>query len=186
MSFLIIYYCECVWGFYSVQSISFEGWYSFISKIIDIKERLLIEIMYYSGCSESELISIKCLDVDVSNSTLRFNKKISRIPKNLSVKIKDYISSSNKNKDSYLFESRQSPTISPKRLQQIVSEISLKLLGEKLTPQDIRSIHIYHALLKNISIVSISHHTGLSYQRIAQVAECYKKNLEQNTFGYEL
>ena len=187
MSFFIIYYCECVWGFSLASSyLSFEEWYSLIASISDEKKKLIFEILYSTGCSESELISIKFSDVNFSNCMIKIKNRLSRIPFQLISKLELMQKKENSKKSDYIFSSRQSPSISTKRLQQIVSEESKNCFERRITPQDIRTTHVCHAILKNQPILSISNQTGLSTQRIAQVVEEYKEDFKKNAFGYEL
>ena len=184
MSFLIIYYCECVWGFSLASSyLGFEEWYSLVGSIDDEKKRLIFDIFYYAGCSESELINIKFSDINYKSSSIKFKNRVSAIPMQLSLKLK---SIKHTNSSDYLFSSRQSSKMSSKRIQQIVSETSMNNFGKRITPQDIRTLHVCHALIKNQSILSISDQTGLTTQRIAQIVETYKNILKRNAMRYEL
>ena len=184
MSFLIIYYCECVWGFSLASSyLGFEEWYSLVGSIHDEKTRLIFELFYYSGCSESELINIKFSDINFKSSSIKFKDRISAIPLQLAFKLK---SLKGFRASDYLFSSRQSAKISSKRIQQIVSETSEENFGKRITPQEIRTLHVCHALIKNQSILSISNQTGLTTQRIAQIVEAHKNILKKNTMRYEL
>ena len=184
MSFFIIYFYECVWGFYLASScLSFEGWYSLIASINDERKRLIFELLYSSGCSESEIIDLKYSDISVSSSSIKFGNRISILPISLIQRVFSLKKDSN---SKYFLSSRQSSKMSSKRLQQIVSETSEQNTGNRITPQDIRTTHVYHALLKNKSVISISEQTGLTPQRIAQIIEQNKTSLKKNSYRYEL
>ena len=166
--------------------VNLEDWYSFISRINEFKTRLIIETLYASGCSESELINLRVSDINFKENYLQFNNRKSNLSKNLINNINNYILSFNIKKNDFLFSSRQSSQLSAKRIQQLVVEASLNVLGRKITPQDIRKIHVIHALQKNYSILSISLQTGLSFQRIAQIVDQNKELLGKFSSRYEI
>ncbi len=163
--------------------ISLDDWHLAMSSIKDLRERIIFYTIYYTGCSETEILSLRFSDVDHEKNLIRFSDRESSIPEKLSLDIKEFKGSS---KSEYLLSSRQSDQMSPKRLQQIVTESSRKNFGSKISPQDIRYIHICHALLKNVPPVSIAKQVGVSYQRIAQVLEEIDDYLETRCFVYEL
>ncbi len=183
MSFSIKYNCVCVRGFSLIESyLGFEEWYSLLGSINDSTHKLIFEVLYYTGCSESELINLKFSDFNFKSSSIKFKDRISAIPLQLSLKIKKI----NLKPADHIFSSRQSSRISSKRIQQIVSEISLRNIGKRITPQDIRTLHVCHALVKSQSIISISKQTGLKAQRIAQITEAYRDVLNRIAVRYEL
>lgn len=169
----------------SISSLSHKDWLKLVSGVTNLRDRLIFEILYSTGCSESELISLKSKDIFLKNRIIKFGKRQAIISHKTSLLISSYLSS--EKPTLYLFFSRQSSQLTPKRIQQIVREESRTILGKSLKPLDIRYSHIYHALLKNVSIVSMAKQTGLSYQRLAQIIEeISTKNKGDLEYGYEL
>lgn len=167
-------------SFLAAQSLSFEEWYGLFSNISEERERLIFHILYATGCSEKELLELKISDIHSLH--LFFSNRKCSISEVLAQELHSF--SSGKSTSSFLFSSRQSSALSAKRLQQIVSSVSQQALGIRITPQDIRVTHIYHALLKNVSLVSIAEHVGLSYQRLGQIIESLESKLQK--YRYEL
>jgi integrase len=179
MSFLIIYFGVCEGSFLAAKSLSFDEWYKVYSQISGKREHLLFHILYATGCSEKDLLMLKISDVTTSSIT--FSKRTCDISEALSQEIKLFIQ--NRSTNEFLFTSRQSSALSPKRLQQLITSASATY-GIKLTPQDIRYTHIFHALLKNVPLVSIARKTGLGYQRLAQIVEQLEPQIQ--SVRYEL
>lgn len=114
---------------------------------------------------------------------LRLSSRSSIIPPKLNSDLKDF--TSEMKRDDYILQGRDGKTISAKRIQQLVTQSS-EDAGYRVTPQDIRFIHIAHALMKDISPSSIRRQVGVSYQRIAQVMDKIKNRLEDKCYMYEL
>ena len=168
----------------AIECCSIEKWQEFISNIDDERLSLIVKILYYTGCSESDLINLKINDIILSQNIIKFGKRKSFLPGNIINDIEKYSKEISQN-NTFLFQGRSGP-ISAKRLQQLINEISAKFFGEKISPQSIRLIHVIHALSKNVSVASISKQSGLSYQRIAQIMEKSKEDLEKKSYRYEL
>ena len=150
--------------------LDFDTWFRLISIVSDMRDKLIFSILYSTGCTESELISIKISDIDFKNNTIRFYDRISKINSQLSKDINEF-RLRNQIKGSFLFQNNNSSSLSEKRIQQIVISYSTSILGEKITPKLIRYTHIAHALIKSNSVFSVAKQTGLKLQRIMQISE---------------
>lgn len=147
------------------------------------RESIIFGILYHCACSEGELIHLKRKDIDFQKRIIHFSDRKSAVPGKLLKELEEF--SKDISDDDFLVRGRNGP-MSAKRLQQIVTETSQLLLGKKITPQEIRSIHIAHALMKDISPASISRQAGLSYQRIAQIMSEMDHHMEETCYPYEL
>ncbi len=159
-------------------------WYGFLNLVEGDREGIIFKLLYHLGCSESELLSIKVKDIDFHKNAVSIGSRNSRIPDKLLSDIRRFVSEHSP--DDFVLRGRSQGHMSAKRLQQIVSEISEKIKGTKITPQDIRYYHVSHALFKGISPASISKQTGMSYQRVAQIMESMRESLEAACHSYEL
>jgi site-specific recombinase XerC len=169
--------------------LSLKDWLSLASGVLDLRDRLLFLVLYSTGCSESELISLRYSHLDTKKRTLSFGTeqslRYSSIPAKLVHELLQLQNETNASKESFIFSSRQSKQLTTKRVQQIIIASSQSVFKKSITPQDIRYIHIYHALLKQTSIISIAKQTGLSFQRLAQIIEMIAIE-ESLDYRYEL
>ncbi|MEK6917175.1 MAG: hypothetical protein AABW92_05525 [Nanoarchaeota archaeon] len=139
------------------------------------RDSLLLRVLYEIGCSLKELISIKVSHVagnkiTINGSAIRF----SQISGKLSKDLKLYIDSNKLAKDNFLF------SISGRRITQLVLEHSEKFLGLKLTPHDLRYLHIVHAYLTGVHIENIANQTGLTNLRLFQIIDDFNLKPERN------
>ncbi len=165
--------------------LSLKEWLEVSSGVLNLRDRLLFLVLYSTGCSESELISLRFSDINAKKSVIRFTNRDSVVPKKVIMLLLSFQKELNALKTDFIFSSRQSKQLTTKRVQQIIISTSKQILGKSITPQDIRYTHIYHALLKQVSIISIAKQTGLSYQRLAQIIEQIAAQ-EKLDFRYEL
>lgn len=107
--------------------------------IVAERDRLILEIFYFTGIRLSELVNLKKSDVDFSNSTIRV---LGKRNKERLIPITAYILESIKtlnssNKSAYLFLSQKGKQISSKQVYRLVN----KYLG-RVTSSDKTSPHI--------------------------------------------
>lgn len=153
------------------------------------RDLLMLDLLYFSGCTVNELINIRIKDIDFSRNTIRFppestkgNKtRISQIPKKLIRQIKEYLGT--EKPVMYLFTSRQSSKITTKRVRQLIQSYSEKANLGRINPQVIRYTHIAHALQKGLSLTAIQKQVGMERLRIVQIYEALVPEEEEN--GYE-
>ncbi|MFP4112350.1 MAG: tyrosine-type recombinase/integrase [Candidatus Woesearchaeota archaeon] len=172
----------------SLEYLDFNTWISLYHSIEDFRDRVIFGILYGAGCCEKELVNLKINDIDFKNRCLSFRssgkKRISYLNKEILENIRCYLKENkNAKKDDLLFVTRQGRGLSEKRVQQIVSEVSQKIIRKKIVPKTLRYTHIAHALCKKVPVYSICCQTGLKSQRIIQIAEYVNTGREQR---YEL
>lgn len=142
----------------------------FLSSIDNARDKLLIRILYETGCSLIELTNIKIEDIAGNKIKIKEDKKIrfSRISGKLSKDIKMFVEGNKLKKDSYLISTRQSNQISEKRIRQLIQKYTKKY-RQKINPQMFRYYHIAHAYQNGVFIENISNQLGITKYRIFQV-----------------
>ena len=122
-----------------------------LNSITDARDKLMIRLLYETGCSIAELVRIKVSDyagtkvkiIDSETKEIRFPGISGKLAKD----IKSYIEGNLLSKESYLISTRQSKNISEKRVRQLIQHYTEKILNEKINPQSFRYFHIAHAYL---------------------------------------
>jgi len=146
------------------------------SHIKEPRDKLILDILYETGCTVNELINIRVKDIDFYKFKIKFSSSSTKsnksrngyISKNLIHKIKSYTQNSALN---YLFSTRQSSQITTKRVRQLIQSYSIKTGLGKINPQVIRYTHIAHALERGISLTAIQKQVGMERLRIVQIYE---------------
>jgi site-specific recombinase XerD len=141
----------------------------------NLRDELIISLLYEIGCTVNELVNIKNKNFDFDQNLLKIQGKSARNKEQRYVYLSDKIISSikkfqkaNLNSD-FLFFSRQSPTMTTKRIRQIVQKY-LKTIGiEKAGPQILRYTHIVHAYQKKIPLDAIQKQVGLKRSRAIEI-----------------
>ncbi|MFW6231008.1 MAG: tyrosine-type recombinase/integrase [Nanoarchaeota archaeon] len=159
-------------------------WNRLLASVRERRDKLILWILYATGCSEKEFLSLRRKDVDTQQSCILFGTRTAFIPAVLCKELISFCTDQAVSTDAIIFSSRQSSHMSAKRLQQIVGDATEQVLNTRLTPTILRKTHIYHALQKNISLPSIAHQVGISYQRISQIIEEVSPQL--GAYRYEL
>lgn len=157
-------------------------------QIENSRDLLMLDLLYFSGCTVNELINIKIKDIDFSKNLIKFpaestkgNKsRDSQVPKKLIKQIKEYVAS--EKPAMYLFSSRQSSQITTKRARQLIQGYSQKADLGKINPQIIRYTHIAHALQKGLSLTAIQKQVGMERLRIVQIYEALVPEEEENEY----
>ena len=152
-------------------------WNKLVNSVFNLRDSIIFTIFYETGCTVSELANIKIKDVTQTQITISQRKSI--ISPVLYAKIQTYLNLEGKNRE-FLFYSRQSDTITEKRIIQIVKFYS-KRVGFEVTPQILRYTHMIHAYECNIPISSIISQVGITKQRAVQIfSEVTDKDQVQN------
>jgi site-specific recombinase XerD len=154
------------------------------------RDRLIVLLLYETGCTITELVGIKKRDVKdqtiiIEDSVRTNEKRTVRISKELLRTIKKFLKENNTKSD-FLLSTRQSDFMTQKRIQQIISQYETKE-GEKITPQVLRYTHIAHAYAKGVGISEIVKQVGLRRSRTIEIfsllkseTDNYNKFLSQN------
>ena len=150
-----------------VLEISIKSFLDKISSLSNLRDRIILQLLFETGCSVNELCSIKVSDYVQPKDYAQFNKikfanRNSVISENLSIEIKKYILFRKRRAEDYLFSQNASKPLSVKRVEQLVDII----FDGKIKPMQIRYMHIVHAASKGLSPDTISEQTGLLRQRI--------------------
>ncbi len=131
-------------------------------QIIDrTRDRLLVRFLFESGCSISEAAAIHT-EALASDGTLALQGRTVIISADLARALKE-------NAGTCLFSTRQTTTITPKRIQQILKPYLSQIHNGKTTPHVLRYTHIIHAYKQGVPIRAISNQTGLTSVRVAQI-----------------
>ena len=137
-----------------------------ISKVLEItqsaRDYLVIKILFETGCSLKELVGIKASDFNIDS--IRFGTRRSMVSNELSDAISFYIQGNRLNPRSILLVTRQGPSISTKRIAQILDSYDLDY-------RSLRYSHIAHAYKNGLQVSAIAEQTGISETRVFQIIQ---------------
>ena len=158
-----------------------------ISSISDMRDKLMIRILYETGCTLVELVNIKVSDIlgnkikilEPETKEIRFSRISGKLAKDLSF----YIKGNNLSKDAYILSTRQSEKISEKRVRQLIQEYTKKISSRKINPQMFRYYHINHAYQNGVLLENIAKQTGITPYRVFQVINEFKIKPRQNLYN---
>ena len=142
-----------------------EEWNKLVNSVFSLRDSLILSILYETGCTVSEIVNIKIKDLTQNHISIYERKSI--ISPILYAKIQTYFNLEGKDRI-FLFYSRQSDTLTEKRVIQIVKFYS-KRVGFEVTPQILRYTHMAHAYERNIPISNIISQVGITKQRAVQI-----------------
>lgn len=125
---------------------------STLSRYFYEREKLIKAIFSELGLTVSELVSLKLEQIDLKKKTISLRNRILSIPAQLIHEIKSYIDEFRPEK--FLFFTRQSSQITPRRVQQI-------LLLQKATPSQLRKQAISKKLEQGIPVDKVKEFAGL-------------------------
>ncbi|MBU0456666.1 MAG: site-specific integrase [Nanoarchaeota archaeon] len=159
-----------------IRYLSNDEFNSLKNKINDNRDKLILNILYETGCTVNELVKIKTKDIDFGKKIIKFppestksNKlRTSFISKELAKEIEKF---TEKNSSQHIFTTRQGSGITTKRIRQLIQNYSQKAGFGKINPQVIRYTHIAHALEKGIPLTAIQKQVGMERLRIVQIYE---------------
>lgn len=126
------------------------------------KEKLFLDIPYETGCTLSELTAIKVKDIEFTASFLILGQRHVPLSPRLLQEIRHYLSREQRSPDAFLFSTRQSATISEKRVYQIIREISCKACIAAC-PRVLRNSHISRAFASRRPLQDIAEETGIKH-----------------------
>lgn len=158
-----------------IRYLSLEEFANLLNIKKNIRDELIISLLYEIGCTVNELVNIKNDHFDFDNNLLKIQGKSARNKEQRNVYLSDKIillikKFQKTNLESpFLFFSRQSHTMTTKRIRQIVQKY-LKTIGiEKAGPQILRYTHIVHAYQKKIPLDAIQKQVGLKRSRAIEI-----------------
>jgi site-specific recombinase XerD len=135
----------------------------------DTRDSLLLMTLYETGCTLGELVEITLKDV--SDSTIAFKDRESIISQQLSKDLMSFALGNRLGTDDKLFSTRQSQSISQKRVRQLINKYSVEAGLGKINPHIIRNTHIAHAYSKGMQEFQISKQVGLTRLRVFQILQ---------------
>ena len=141
--------------------LSLEEIQHILSKSTD-REKLIVRILYETGCTVKELTEIQTNDAQ--NNSLRINSRLCMISPDTQKILNNW-----PRDQKYLLSTRQSEKMTPRRIRQLLEDLSQRAIAKKITPHDLRYSHFAHALDRGISLRSIQERLGLKTQRTAQI-----------------
>jgi site-specific recombinase XerD len=171
----------------STAVLSLQQVRNLINSINDMRDRLIVRVLYETGSTLAELVNIKISDlcgdririVDEDSKQLRFVKISAKLAKDIRL----YSEGNILKGDSFLLASRQGPGITERRIRQIIQEYTEKLGYGKINPHMFRYYHIMHAYQNGVYIDNISNQLGITRYRIFQVIESLDIQSGQNMYN---
>jgi len=132
-------------------------------KIQKPRDQIIFNLILETGCSAKELIGLKPEQIEFTTCSIRLGHKQRRVklPLELSLQLSSFLRPG----EEYVFKTRQGNNITNRRVQQIVSENTLDLLGKKLTVREIRSNNLHLRLARTKSIKKTIIETGIKTLR---------------------
>jgi len=151
-----------------------------LENIQDNRDRLMLRVLYETGCELKELVEFKVSDILGNKMIVRSNIRYPQISAKLSKDLRAFIVGNNLQKESKIFSTRQGKGISEKRIRQLIHEYSLRTLKKKINPQIFRYLHIAHAYLAGVNLESIANQIGITTFRIFQIIDQLKLKPSHN------
>lgn len=150
----------------SIKYLEESQWNKLKEVIDNTRDRLLIKLLYSTGCRVGEFALIKVEDIDWENGFIHIpaeNTKTKeartvRVGKDLLNEIKGWLKDQKK-ESGYLFSSRQDERLTPRRIQQVIRKYAEKA-GVACHPHTLRHTHIVHALNKGVPINVVQAEVG--------------------------
>ena len=152
------------------------------------RDKLIIEVFYFTGIRLTELLNIRLNDIDYINSSLKVLGKRNKeriIPLAYAVLNKIKLFVKNYNLNSYLFTNEDKNKLYPKKVYRIVNKyISLVSSAKKKSPHILRHSFATHMLNNGADLNAIKEllgHANLSatqvytHNTIAKLKEVYKQ-----------
>ena len=161
----------------SGKAVTLERFYSILNSGISLRDRAILQILFETGCSISELAQLRVKDYSPPKEHSAFHsilfsspKRESVISSKLAMRLQELILQRKRAPEEYLFSQQPHKPFSVKRIEQIIDGMS-KPEGRAFTPQGIRYLHIRHAAQRGLHPDTIAAQTGLKRQRIMQILD---------------
>lgn len=129
-----------------------------IATLTKKRDRLAVALLSETGCKVHELVNIKVRDI--SPSTAFIDDRKVPITNYLYLDIQKYIQENSLTSNSLLLSSRQSPSITPKRVRQVIQKASRTALHRAVNPEDLRKTAIVEKS-KTLDVKTIKSQVGL-------------------------
>lgn len=164
----------------SIKYLKKDEWQRLKESIDSFRDKLIILLLYSTGCRVGELCRMRIEDVDLEAGFIRIPTEHTKtreartvwVGRELLNELKAYLKLE-KRKEGNLFISRQGGGISSRRVQQLIAGYAKRAGlqrvyaedsdGRKLqavTPHTLRHTHIVHALLNKVPITAVQKQVG--------------------------
>jgi len=164
----------------SIKYLKKEEWQALKESIDNVRDKIIINLLYSSGVRVAELCLMKIEEVDFSNGFIRIPKENTKTKQSRTVRIGKEILSDlkallrlEKRKKGYLFRSRQGKQLTTRRIEQIIHKYAKRAGIQKVyaydkrnrplytvSPHTLRHTHIVHALLDKVPITAVQKQVG--------------------------
>ncbi len=141
-----------------------------MNKVQDIRDRLILEVLYATGCRVSELVNIKVIDIDEGNKTIRilgkgnkerivcYNNKCQEI---MELYFKKVYRELNKYHNEYLILNMKGKKLTTRGVAKILDKIIKKTtLKKHISPHVLRHSFATHLLNEGCDILSVQELLG--------------------------
>ena len=149
-----------------MRNISLKELRNFINLISNSRDKLLIRLLYETGCDINELVCIKIKDI--LGNKIRINKRFPYISSKLAKDINFYIKGNMLLKNQYLISTSRGQ-MSAKRITQLIQLHTEHILKVKINPQSFRYLHIIHTYSNGVYIENIAKQLGITKLRVFQI-----------------
>lgn len=129
------------------------------------REQLILRTLYETGCTVSELVSLRRKELYTSKDTIRVGGRTVRISHQLALALKALGRVENKTGEegrrSFLFKSREQGRITVRRVEQLLATTGRRALGKRVMPHQLRASRIIHDFLNRVPLTEIERKVGL-------------------------
>ena len=129
------------------------------------RDRLILDILFGTGCTLKELVNIKAGDFEFAKNRLAIKaagqQRTAAVSGRLSSRIRKFVEDNGLGRQDCLFSTRQSRAMSEKRAFQIIKKCSRKAGLKAAGPQILRYSHIANSLAAGKAVEDISGQTGI-------------------------
>lgn len=150
-----------------------EQWNQLISSVCDNRDALLLRFLYETGCSVGEVVHLRREDVDLArcfaiiHSGHTGRKRTVTFSHELAQKLQQHLETV---RAKFLFSSRQSESITTKRVRQLFKSYCKKAhIHFASGPQILRYTYVFQALLRNVPLPQIQMQIGLGKSRVSSL-----------------
>jgi site-specific recombinase XerD len=137
-------------------------------KLSSAQAKIIFLLLYKTGMTVSEISSLTLGQINLDEGYVLLPKDKSRASRKLPLlpDVKDLLSTYLRNRNtvstSHVLISRESSSMSDRRIQQIVRTSALRLIGKDLSPHDLRAAYIRNEIAAGTPIPVIEQRTGLA------------------------
>lgn len=165
----------------SIKYLKKDEWQKLKECVDSFRDKILILLLYSTGCRVGELCLMKVEDIDFEAGFIRIpaentktrEPRTVRIGREILNELKAYLKLE-KRKAGLLFSSRQGIGISSRRIQQLVAKYAERagiqqvyaksawgiMRLHTVTPHTLRHTHVVHALMNKIPITAVQKQVG--------------------------